>query len=108
MPDTDANGTPWVTGRLTASVDKHAEQHRGEALYLAEVQDVYKAIKAQQFGVDVPNSGHTSGKANITYLGREKGKHKYLVKVGKTPRTMVITDEYEVLHYARQADAIDW
>ena len=109
MPDTDANGTPWVTNRLQASLDKHAKQHRGEDKYLAEVKDVYNAIKAQQFDVDVPNSGHDSNKANITYLGFEEsqGKHKYLVKVGSTPRTMVITDQWEVLHYARQADAID-
>ena len=108
----DNNGTPWVNAdRLNQSIEAHAEEHRGEDLYLGEVQAAHQAAMGNQeldeMGcVDFEMPGDNGGRpATLQFEGQlENGNWRYWVWVGKTPRTFVVTDsaEFCVVHYARQ------
>ena len=113
LPYVDANGITWVTQKQhDKSIKDHQKQHGGEVLYLREVQNAFEAIfgpPAHNFVLTpVLHAQFDRGPATITYQGAPPhalNNHLYLVRglgnAGKN-RTMVMTEAWEVVHYAKQ------
>ena len=98
-----ADTTPWATKTVYDDhVAKHGPQHGGN--YLEEVRDAYQQVVNQQFG----QFQSADRDATINYLGEENNKHKYEVMVGKTARTLVVTeaDPWMVVTYHKSDELV--
>ena len=93
---------PWINeDEKTRSVNKHNNEFRGH--YLAEVRDAYHEICAGNLDRPVVIHGRA---ARITLLLPQKpnGNWEYRIVYDETPtpRSMVLSNGYLVVHYSKQ------
>ena len=94
---------PWVNeDEKNRSVEKHNKEFRGH--YLAEVRDAYHEIKAGNLD---PKKAVIHGRvATITCLGQKPNgnwEYRIVYDATPTPRSLVLSDGYLVVHYSKQA-----